>query len=32
MYEGEVRFERRTLSAQSEGNVHSLYNYEKRII
>jgi len=31
MYQGEVRFERRTHSAQAEGNVHGLYSYEKRL-
>lgn len=30
-YKGEVRFERRTHSAQQEGNVHSLFSYEKRL-
>ncbi|KAI9223467.1 IMP dehydrogenase/GMP reductase [Blastocladiella britannica] len=28
---GEVRFERRSASAQVEGGVHSLYSYEKRL-
>ncbi|KAK0403753.1 hypothetical protein QR680_017107 [Steinernema hermaphroditum] len=31
VYAGEVRFERRTPSAQQEGGVHSLHSYEKRL-
>ncbi|XP_046409524.1 inosine-5'-monophosphate dehydrogenase-like [Neodiprion fabricii] len=31
VYNGEIRFERRTQSAQLEGNVHGLFSHEKRI-
>ncbi|KAF7271669.1 inosine-5'-monophosphate dehydrogenase-like [Rhynchophorus ferrugineus] len=31
MYLGQVRFELRSHSAQLEGNVHSLFSYEKRL-
>lgn len=31
IYSGELRFMRRTHSAQAEGNVHSLFSYEKRL-
>jgi IMP dehydrogenase len=31
VWNGEIRFERRSASAQLEGGVHSLYSYEKRL-
>lgn len=31
LYSHELRFIRRTASAQLEGNVHGLFNYEKRL-
>ena len=31
MYDGIVRFEKRSVSAQKEGNVHSLQSYEKKL-
>lgn len=31
LHSGELRFMKRTHSAQAEGNVHGLFSYEKRL-